>query len=262
MHFRASITRNRSKLSTEIIPYLAVARFSGADAGTFLQSQLSADIESLGVDESTLACYCTPKGKVLGLLLVGREGGDFLLAGSHVLLPGILRRLKMYVLRSKVVIEEEPSRAVAGSPGPAYRFVESGENRADVEAWRAQELRAGVSWLDEGSQERFIPQMLGFEGIGAVSFKKGCYPGQEIVARARYLGKVKRKPLIVEAENAPAPETGSKVRLLRGSEWTDAVVVDQAPDGGKRVVFTVATAADTPAEQLEVDGQRYRCATI
>ena len=249
-------------MNTQTIPYLAVARFAGNDAGEFLQSQLSADILALGTGDNTLACYCNPKGQVLGLLLVGREQDEYLVAANRALLPGILRRLQMYVLRSKVDISTASEWAVAGTPGPGFRFVEAGGDPVDEAARRAAELRSGITWLDENSSEKFIPQMLGFDAIGAVSFQKGCYPGQEIVARARYLGKVKRKPVIVEVEGAVAVESGEKVRLLREGEWSDAVVVDQARAERKLVLFTVAQQRDTSPEAVEIGGETYRCATM
>ena len=250
-------------MSSYRIPYLAVARFSGEDARDFLQSQLSADVEAVEPDRNTLACYCTPKGQVLGLLLVGRENDDYLLAGHATLLPGILKRLRMYVLRSRVQVADALDRCVTGSPGPGYGFSKGGVELPDLEAWRASELRAGVSWLNAGSTERFIPQMLGFEGIGAVSFSKGCYPGQEIVARARYLGRVKRRPLIVDAKGLYEVPPGEKVRIRRGDQWSGAVVVDSAAYGtGGSVVFTVAsTEPELPPEELEFGGRTYRCAT-
>ena len=81
----------------------------------------------------------------------------------------------------------------------------------NAEAWRAGELLSGIVWLNSKSSDSYIPQMLGFENIGAVSFRKGCYPGQEIVARARYLGKVKRKPLVATIEGTPALDIGGLV---------------------------------------------------
>jgi folate-binding protein YgfZ len=244
------------------IPYLSVARIHGEDAGAFLQSQLSADVLALEPGDNTFACYCTPKGQVLGLLLIERLDNGFLAAARAELMPGIARRLGMYVLRSKVQIEMEPSLSVIGEQGVEYAFSERADEMPDPEAWRASELHAGIAWLESGTAERFIPQMLGFDQIGAVSFSKGCYPGQEIVARARYLGKVKRKPLIVEIDGTPDIENGEKVRLRRNSEWTDAVVVDHARDGGQTTLFTVARAEEgSMADEAEIDGQVYRCAT-
>ena len=210
------------------LEYLSVARFRGPDAGNFLQNQLSADIAALGPGDAGFACCCTPKGQVIGLLLVCRQDDDFLVAGSAGLLPGILTRLKMFVFRARVEFLAEPDMQVygalsAGEPGgpavfqPAglnlgYRFSTGKELQENPghgigtgEDFKAAEISRGVVWLDGETSEKFIPQMLGFEQIGAVSFSKGCYPGQEIVARARYLGKVKRKPLVVQTvESCPA----------------------------------------------------------
>lgn len=244
------------------IPYLSVARFHGPDAGPFLQSQLSADVLALKPGENCFACYCTPKGQVLGLLLLGRQGDDYLTAAREELLPGIMRRLGMYVLRSKVEIETETPDCVSCSTGPEYAFAASATDLPDPDAWRAGELRAGIAWLETGTAEKYIPQMLGFDNIGAVSFSKGCYPGQEIVARARYLGKVKRKPAIIEFDGSPEIGNGGKARLLRGSQWTEAVIVDHARDGNRTVLFTVARAdEETTVSEVEVGGRSYRCAT-
>ena len=250
-------------MSEMVIPYLATARFSGEDAGAFLQSQLSADVLALDEGEKTLACYCTPKGKVLGLLLVGRDEAGYLVAAHHELLPDILRRLKMFVLRSRVTISDTAAVAVTGPSGAGFGCSEQAAAMKNAEAWRAGELLSGIVWLNSKSSDSYIPQMLGFENIGAVSFRKGCYPGQEIVARARYLGKVKRKPLVATIEGTPALDIGTKARVRRGANWSDAVVVDSARlDDARTVVFAVAPGEpEGPADELEIDGLSYACAT-
>ena len=247
------------------IPYLSAARFSGDESGSFLQAQLTADIAALEDGSATFACYCTPKGQVLGLLRVQRSGDSYLVAGDSRLLPGILQRLQMFVIRSRVEFALADELAVWGAPGPDYVFAPATDTGDDPDPeWKAGELRAGVTWLGPGSSEKFIPQMLGFDALGAVSFSKGCYPGQEIVARARYLGSVKRKPLVLEAEGAIQPAPGDKLRLQRGDEWYDAVAVDSAPSGaGRTVVFTVTRVEpEAPAQALEMAGATYRCATM
>ena len=163
----------------------------------------------------------------------------------------------MFVMRSRVELGEDPSLAVVGDTGavgpgaaaPGNRWVTpSGAAYCVMPAsglpadsgpasdWKAAELERGVAWLDERSSERFIPQMLGFDRIGAVSFSKGCYPGQEIIARARYLGKVKRGPLQLRLESdtdaakrrLAGLETGAVVALVTGDDRLDATVVDPA----------------------------------
>ena len=100
----------------------------------------------------------------------------------------------------------------------------------DPEAWRAGELLAGITWLNAKSTDSFIPQMLGFENIGAVSFQKGCYPGQEIVARARYLdpqqeteSKVIKKTLVIGGGVA-----GIQASLDLADAGIDVVLVEKS----------------------------------
>lgn len=271
-------------MSRHPLPYLAVARADGPDATAFLHAQLSADIAGLRPGEARFACYCSPRGQVFGLLLVCRRDEEFLLVGSRALLPGILRRLGMFVLRAQVRLREADDLQVAGEDGQdgddapwltpaglAYRVLPAsaaadagpgGEHGAA--AWKARELEQGVAWLDSATSERFIPQMLGFDSLGAVSFSKGCYPGQEIVARARYLGKVKRKPLLARAQGAAedAFENGAAISFAGGGQAFEGSLVDSAPLGADRLLFTVAAVTDTAPERLELDGRSYGCATM
>ncbi|MBT8060024.1 MAG: hypothetical protein KJO33_10535 [Gammaproteobacteria bacterium] len=264
------------------LDYLRLARVSGPDAGPFLQAQLSADIAALENGDSTLAAYCNPKGQVLGVLLICRDDDAFLVAAQKELLPGILQRLGMYVLRSNVEFGTAGKLAVFGlpsaetqspgcrtySPGPTglhYALSESTPPSAvDPAAWRARELALGLSWLGPETAGRFIPQMLGLDRLGAVSFSKGCYPGQEIVARARYLGKVKRKPLLLNVDEEVVAEWGGKARVRRDGEWSGASLVDLAgdPAGGSTLFLVAPEAPDAASDRVELDGRSYRCATM
>lgn len=247
------------------IPYLSAAVFEGEEAADFLQSQLTADIAALGPGDGTFACYCTPKGQVLGLWWVQRGNEGFRVAASAELLPAMLKRLQMFVFRTKVSFRAAPELAVAGRPGPRYAFRES---RVDDEnagnAWKVEEIKNGVCWLGSGSSEKFIPQMLGFDELEAVSFSKGCYPGQEIVARARYLGQVKRKPLIMQIENAPELAAGDRLALVREGSESNAIVVDSATGSDEwTTVFCVAREqTDTTLDSVRISGKDYRSATI
>lgn len=247
------------------IPYLSAAVFKGEEALDFLQSQLTADIAALEPGDGGFACYCTPKGQVLGLWWVQRGNEGFRVAASAELLPAMLQRLQMFVFRAKVSFRMAPELTVVGRPGPRYAFREA---RMDDEnagnAWKAEELEKGICWLGAGSSEKYIPQMLGFDEFGAVSFSKGCYPGQEIVARARYLGQVKRKPVILQIEDAPELAAGDKLTLVRDGTESDAVVVDSAAGSkGQAIVFCIGR--DQPGTTLEgvrINGGDYRSATM
>ncbi len=263
----------------ELLEYLAVARFEGADAPAFLQAQLSADIDALEPGHAGFACYCSPKGQVFGLLLVCRLENGFQVVGARNLLPSMLDRLRMFVFRSKVAFALDEASSVYGLTSPETDSAEkllfpAGPNigylvtSAPVTAhaagdFKALEISNHITWLDENTTEKYIPQMLGFEQIGAVSFTKGCYPGQEIVARAKYLGKVKRGPLIIATEINRAIPGGERLELKRDESWVRGTVIDSARDSeGTSHLFIIAPS-DPEAKTVEFryDGQVYRCAT-
>lgn len=262
-----------------MLDYLAAARFDGAEAADFLQAQLSADIGALEPGDAGFACYCSPKGKVYGLLLVGRVDGGFLLIGSAGLLPAMLDRLRMFVFRSKVEFAMEDSAKVYGLTREESATAEEAllpvglpvgymvSNQAGAAAsdhgFKALEISSQITWLNSRTTEKFIPQMLGFEDIGAVSFTKGCYPGQEIVARARYLGKVKRQPELLTTVTEAEFSSGERVELKRGEEWVKATVIDGArnADGVTHLFVIAPSEPATGTSEISFDGQVYRCAT-
>jgi len=273
------------ELTPLALPHLAVARVSGADAGAFLQAQLSADVAALADGAATFACYCSPRGQVFGLLLVCRVGDEFRLVADSSLLPGLIKRLGLFVLRARVVLEIVKGLVVQGCPvdangqggdggyqpnglGLAYRLIEEKPGLAEDQGhWKEQELRKNVVWLGAETSERFIPQMLGLDGIGAVSFSKGCYPGQEVIARARYLGKVKRKPLLLRLIGAPELVTGESLRLRDGECWLEGTVIDSvalpgSAGPGDMLVFAVAPVPQGSIDTAAYAGCDYRCATI
>jgi folate-binding protein YgfZ len=199
------------------------------------------DVQGISAAGARFAGFCTPKGRLLALLLIWREGDDFLLMLPRDILPPMLKKLSMYVLRSKVKLSDatggtcldrlfESCRRVP-APGidaslpsfggtttgragdPARRFPLAAGNRGrgghgaqwqaltatakpvGLAAWQWLEIAAGQPRVVAATQEAFVPQMLNMElpAVAGVSFSKGCYPGQEIVARTQYLGKVKRR---------------------------------------------------------------------
>jgi folate-binding protein YgfZ len=229
------------------LPYLSTVLFSGPDALDFLHAQLSSDIRALQEGDATFACYCTPRGQVLGLLLVGRSNQGYRVTAAAELLPGIVQRLKMFVLRSKVEVDFPLDLEVSGLP-PQGEYPETFEvfttetvplhyaigptgstTEQNCDSWRLRELGFGISWLNAHTAEKFIPQMLGFDNIGAVNFRKGCYPGQEIVARARHLGKVKRKPLIATAVGLGGLTDSSSILINYATESIKGILVDLVP---------------------------------
>ncbi len=98
------------------------------------------------------------------------------------------------------------------------------------EAWRLSEIHAGVPQIAAATQEQFVPQMVNFELLGGVNFKKGCYPGQEIVARSQYLGKLKRRTALASIDD-PAVQAGAEVFDVADPGQPCGMVVNAAPNG-------------------------------
>lgn len=273
---------------------LGLIRASGVDAPGFLHNLLTNDINGITAGGARFAGLCTAKGRLLALLLIWREGDDFLLMLPRDILPAILKKLSMYVLRSKVKLSDATQeRALVGYSAPLAitpgkdlgqtvanlpRFgvaaVEGGQAiRLDdtrwllalnsaatgsswsqlagsarpvgVAAWQWLEIAAGQPRVVAATQEAFVPQMLNMElpAVAGVSFSKGCYPGQEIVARTQYLGKIKRRTYRARLTTAVA--TGAHVYAPEtGDQHCGAVVsVAPSPAGGFECLVCVQSGA-------------------
>lgn len=254
----SSINKTSSSVPVAL-PDLGALRASGKDALGFLHGQLSADLHALADGDASFACLCNAKGGVLALLWVERRGDDFVLVGRRALLPGVLNHLERFRLRAEVNLRFDEDRAVAGHlEASARRYASepgAAATQSDDGSWRAAELEDGVCWLDEHSAGAFLPQMLGFDALGAVNFRKGCYPGQEVIARARYLGRVKRHPWVIDIGSAPDIQSVQAIRLDTGDGDTDGVIVDRAPLPDGLRLFCVARAAPgTPITAIELGG--------
>lgn len=253
------------------LPYLRILEFRGADAVDFLHRQLSADIQGLAHGDATFACLCQPKGRVIALLLVlrGPDGVD--VACAAALADPVTDWLRRFVFRDDVSLAIAADRVVRGAvdaecadgvepvPGLRYFLTEpaSGEDEElSPEAFRARELAQGVAWLDGKTREQFLPQMLGAEGIGALNYRKGCFPGQEIVARTHYLGRLKQRPLVVDFAAETLPRPMDRVIVRGADQEAEAVVVDGARRGdGRSLALLVVRAAEPFAvERLGRDG--------
>lgn len=243
-------------------------RASGDDARSFLHGQLTQDMLHLEPGRARLAGYCSAKGRLLASFVVWLDGnGDVLLACSADLLPATLKRLSMFVLRAKCRLvdatAERPLHGLAGAavpPGPDWSVHEHrivrlpavrglpralclGEAPAapalDPELWRWLEVHSGVARIVGANVEAFVPQMVNLELVGGVNFQKGCYPGQEVVARSQYRGTLKRRAYVVDS-TAP---------LQAGQEVFDPA--DPAQPAG-RVVLAAAPAGRRPAALVEL----------
>lgn len=237
-------TETRSRPETAASATLGAIAVSGADAETFLQAQISNDVAALGPDDSRLAAWCDAKGRVQAIVRVLRRGDDLLLLLPRALVAPTLKRLHLFVLRARVELrdagDELAVRGVIGGPagepplqdprpgavlhdgerqylalpGPEPRCLviappSAAPEAVDDETWRRADILAGLPQVYPETQGRFVPQMLNLHWLGGIDFHKGCYPGQEVVARLEYRGKLTRRMFrgTLDAEETPAPGT-------------------------------------------------------
>ena len=248
--------------------YLRLFSASGVDAGDFLHGQLSADVVSLKTGEATMAAYCTPRGQVIAPFLVQRRESDWLLALDSSLATQTIQRMSRFILRAKVKFAALETSGVAGTTGDGEHVGNSQvlwlealglgyaitsqparEATADTLSWKQTELRRGLCWLQHETSERFLPQMLGLEDIGALSFSKGCYPGQEIIARSRYLGRVKRRPVLVELEGNALMPAGAACALSGPHGEAEGTLLDSVCVDGKITTAIVIAASGEESPQ-------------
>ena len=227
----------------------------GADAGKFLQGQLTCNLDYLGDTRASLGARCTQKGRMQSSFRILLEGDGVLLAMATELLEPQLADLKKYAVFSKskltdesaawvrfgieqgdaallslglelpaetdsvarngglVAIRVSPDRVELWAPADQADTLKGKLSallaEGDLNQWLLGQVRAGIGQVMPGTRELFIPQMLNLQAVGGVSFKKGCYTGQEIVARMQYLGKLKRRlyRLSLDAGELPQPGT-------------------------------------------------------
>lgn len=260
----------------------AMLRAHGADAAAFLQGQLTQDVAGLAIGQARLAGYCSPKGRLLASFVVWRiDGESFALLCSADLAATVTRRLSMYVLRARCRIEDLSAAwavwgvagpAVARSAGalPAWRaesrepawwiglppvsdtaralclqpaqFAAPAQPALAAAAWQWLEVTSGVPRIVAATSEQFVPQMVNFELVGGVSFQKGCYPGQEVVARSQYRGTLKRRMHLFATAATVLP--GADVFHSDDPAQPAGMVVNAAcSDGQARLLAEVKLAA-------------------
>lgn len=259
------------------LSHLGVISASGEDAASFLHNQLTNDVLGLDDTQAHLAGYCSPKGRLLATMLIWKDSGGVRMALPRELLPAILKRLRMFVLRSKVTLEDTSEQIVlvglaaprlalpglppaplrqstseggaairlpdaaglqrclwAGAAGPAEQlWQQAALASAPAQLWRWTDIMAGQPQVLDATREQFVPQMINYELIGGVNFRKGCYPGQEVVARSQYLGKLKRRMLLAHADAGAAASAGDEVvsDADPGQPCGMIVNAERGPDG-------------------------------
>lgn len=277
------------------LSHLGLIRVSGEDAAGFLQNQLSNDVRRVDAGHSQLNSYCSPKGRMFTVFRLFAWNGDYFLRMPAGLIEPVIKRLRMFVLRSKVTLEDVSGDlqriGVAGPraaatlaefigevPATADAAVETGGVKilrvpgnerfevygraetlqalwrrletvltpAGIDVWPLLDILNGIPNIYPETGEHFIPQMANLQIINGVSFKKGCYPGQEVVARMQYLGKLKRSMYRLQSESNDIPAPGAEVvSITDGKPHEAGEIVDARglPGGGYTALAVLQTTS-------------------
>jgi tRNA-modifying protein YgfZ len=257
------------------LTHLGVLRFTGPDALTFLQGQLTNDTKPLAANSVVLAAYLNPQGRVLAVMrLLPHSSGTLAILPRELLQP-TAERMRKYVLRAKVRIDDPgeslvvlgchgspalvqagvpvPSKAgeyaesngvgvakiggearywVVAPPSAALIALESGEHTAALieRDWRLADIQAGLPQVYAATSEAFVAQMLNLDLLDGISFSKGCYTGQEIVARTQHLGRIKRRLFHLKLPRGESPHhqwgIGEVLSLSDGRQGRIAEVIE------------------------------------
>lgn len=275
------VTKDLS-MSAQFLSRWGVIGVDGDDAVTFLQSQLSNDVAGMAESQLRMAGLCTAKGRLLGSFFVLRHGKQVFLVCRKETVAALVKRLSMFVLRSKCKVRDCTAdyqlafvpdsgptspmrvqwdeqgtataslRALNGST-PGFQLVvgngQTEQSSAADDQFEFALQQLAIAYVSQPTVEMFIPQAINFDLVGGVSFSKGCYPGQEIVARSHYLGKVKRRVFQATATGSLTVTAGQDV-WLAGKENEPAGAVATAVNCNGQQYLLV----ELPVEDAEQSG--------
>ena len=273
---------------------------TGEDRITFLQGQLTCDLEKLKTGQQTLAAHCNPQGKAWTVARVIVLEDRILLTQPSSVSEVQLPELKKYAAFSKVVIQKETEYKIFGLAGPksaeyiakevdtaatheTSSLLESGtvlikqpypslrylaimknavaeallidlKSKAEIfddSLWNAMNIAAGVGFLAAETSAQFIPQMLNLQALDGISFTKGCYIGQETVARAKYRGANKRAMFILTGRSSDCPKAGQTIEVLLNNNWKRVgVIVSACQYGDGHIEVLAVLPKDTNPEDI------------
>jgi tRNA-modifying protein YgfZ len=273
---------------------LSVIRVTGADSAKFLQGQLTCDVNNIIELQGSIAAFCNAKGRVITNLLILKSQDSFFLILPSSLLDKVIKKLQIYILRAKVqlssldddlnlfgldlsdtalnlqqTLSDSALKIISHSPLPwsSTRYFLIGTDNItplpttlisnSEHEWRFQDISAGIPWFEAEQSELFTPHMLSLDRLGGISFSKGCYTGQEIVARTHYLGQAKRNLFIAEAANTEeTPLAGINILAADSGEIVGSLLLAETFSQISRMLLVLQSELAQHNNLVLDDGKR------
>ena len=235
--------------SLDLSPSYAVIRFTGSESLEFLQRQLSNNVAALSSEIAQVNAYLTPKGRVIALLTLILHEKDVLALVDRQMVELIGQTLQRFVIRADVkILAPDPQWQIVGqiapsetqdalkldaltvsrdsaaitlqwpgnrqivlNPTSSEQSIGSDPATQSMRRWQQLDIEHRLARIGPAETEQFIAQMLLLDSLQVINFKKGCYPGQEVVARAHYRGRIKRT--LVQYQSAKELEPGTTLSI-------------------------------------------------
>ncbi|WP_443636239.1 CAF17-like 4Fe-4S cluster assembly/insertion protein YgfZ [Candidatus Njordibacter sp. Uisw_058] len=277
---------------------------TGQDAQTFLQGQITCDVNKVTPSQGQAGAYCTPKGNVIANFDLVAHADTLLLHMPLSIVPSVQQALAKYIVFSKAELHDSSAtwcrfaiwgdaatecitEAIGSAPNShlgsiqnesslawgmqsetsefiAYcrpedkaqviGLLEQRASLAEVNAWETLQIDQGLMYVTPDISDSYVPQMLNLQATGAIDFKKGCYTGQEIVARMQYLGKLKRHLFIGQVHSSQAVMVGQQIDANKRKNV--GRITSAAPNGEHTYRFTaVINRTEAQAEELHLHEQ-------
>ena len=294
-----------SSLVLADLSHYGLIEASGDDVIEFLQGQTTNDIKSVTEHTGQLSAYCNPKGRILANFRIFKRDNHFYLRLRGDILEATLKRLRMFVMRSKVelvdssdnlvrfgiagvqatnalsvLFKEVPDKvdnyctendiSLIKLPGdvPRYeahgpvqsmltlwqRLVQADAVMISENSWNLLTVRAGIPEIVSETVEDFVPQMVNLQAINSLSFTKGCYPGQEVVARMHYLGKNKRRLFLASVTTDTLPQPGQAILTSEENEEKAGEIVSASwSEENKAELLAVLQIAKAEQSKLHLN---------
>lgn len=274
------------------LSHFAILKISGEDAHTFINAQFTCDPQQLSHRDWLFTAWCLPNGRAIATFILFSKNGDYYLVLPAMLRDKFIKRLEMFVLRSAVNISDcSDDMTLLGLAGEkALSLVETlqqddsisvlklwdhearyilccpNDNVGDVmhrlhghceegdrSSWSILDIEAGMPWIINATSEMYLPQMLNLDQVAGLSYRKGCYPGQEVIARLHYRGQLKKRLFLGQAESSITPGPGDRIETGDQAYAGDVIDAERYPDG-RICLLAVVDLGQAECGQLYISG--------
>ena len=248
------------------LEHLRILTISGEDAGELLQGQMTQDVRKLEDEKIHITSFCNVQGRVIASAFIQERNDQYDLILSSEIIDELENHLQRYILRSKVLIEQSDEKTFGAYKSDIHddskecrslkndpkrvltlssQVPESIDNFITSEEWIRCDIENSIAIINKESTEKFIPQMLNLDILDAVSFSKGCYTGQEVVARVQHRGKIKQRMFKFKTENEDLISHGSEIH--HESKKVGTVVISKLIDN-YTIGLAVINSADNESQ--------------